>query len=855
MTVYPASASEQLGLPILLERLASLTRSELGLERVARLAPARDLAWLSAELEAFDEYLRARRSGESLPEFGWIDVREALRRAGPQAACLEPESLGEIATVLEGCRALRAFFQDRTASYPIIATRTAPLPDAPAIIAEIRRVVEDDGTIKDDASPELTRIRHAIRRLEQKLSASVQSALRAAIKQGYATEDQPTIRGGRLVIPVRAEARRHVAGIMHDSSASGQTVYIEPEVAVVINNDLRDLEGEERREIRRLLMACTDEVRKELPALKLAQRILAGIDLLSAKSSLAIEMGSRVPNVTAGGSLVLDEARNPVFLRHVLDQPSASLEAALVQVVPLSLEMDEEHRVIVITGPNAGGKSVALKTVGVLTMLAAYGLPIPAGEATRIPLPDALMVDIGDQQSIENDLSTFSSHVQNLAHMAEKATAESLVLIDEMGTGTDPLEGAALAQAVLELLRERGTRTLITTHLGALKAFAHESEGVVNASMAFDEAQLAPTYAFQWGIPGSSYAFEIGRRMALPPSVIARAKALVGDRAVALEDLIRTLQLERDKLAEARASADAERSAWLTNHEQARHRAEALARERNQIRAEAHAQAQQILKAANREVERTIREIKESQAAKAVTQAARASLTAARGKAEADAQRAQKRAQQRTQERAHPNENDGSTEKATKPRDMARKDAGAEGTPAQSPDGKRASQRSRTTSKRRSTTVQSGPLAPGDRVRIDGGEAVAEVVEVTTKEVVVAFNAIQMRVKPSRLSRVGRREQKVLVKTSETSTLRKATVKTRIDLRGERVEDALMAVERFIDEAGSAGANRLEILHGTGTGALRVAIHDYVRTRADVVGSEAAPWDEGGPGVTIIRLG
>ena len=849
MTVYPASAPEQLGLPILLERLAALTRSELGLERVARLEPARDFAWLSAELEAFDEYLRARRSGESLPEFGWIDVREALRRAGPQAACLEPESLGEIASVLEGCRALRAFFQDRAATYPIIAERTAPLPDAPAIIAEIRRVIEDDGTIKDDASPELTRIRHATRRLAQKLSASVQSALRAAIKQGYATEDQPTIRGGRLVIPVRAEARRHVAGIMHDSSASGQTVYIEPEAAVVINNDLRDLEGEERREVRRILMACTDEVRKELPTLKLAQRILAGIDLLSAKSSLAIEMGSRVPKVTAGGSLILDEARNPVLLRHILDQPSASLEAALVRVVPLSLEMDEHHRVIVITGPNAGGKSVALKTVGVLTMLAAYGLPIPAGEATRIPLPDALMADIGDQQSIENDLSTFSSHVQNLAHMAEQATTKSLVLIDEMGTGTDPLEGAALAQAVLELLRERGTRTLITTHLGALKAFAHESDGVVNASMAFDEAQLAPTYAFQWGIPGSSYAFEIGRRMALPPSVIARATALVGDRAVALEDLIRTLQLERDKLAEARASADSERSAWLTHHEQARQRAEALARERNQIRAEAHAQAQQILKAANREVERTIREIKESQAAKAVTQAVRASLTAAQGKAEADAQRAQKRAQKRVRQ----NQQDKPGDNVKQARALEREDTGAGASLSKSPDAAGASQRSKTTSKRRG--AMSGPLAPGDRVRIDGGEAVAEVVEVTAKEVVVAFNAIQMRVKPARLLRVGHREQKVLVKTSETNTLRKAAVKTRIDLRGERVEDALMAVERFIDDAGSAGANRLEILHGTGTGALRVAIHDYVRTRADVVGSEAAPWDEGGPGVTIVRLG
>ena len=564
-----------------------------------------------------------------------------------------------------------------------------------------------------------------------------------------------------------------------------------------------------------------------------------------------------MPDVGEGGALRLVGARNPVLVLHLaglgqdegrrteaegdagreertLEAGPGSVrgasEASLAPrpsslvpptraVVPLTLAMGEAGagdeaggaRVVVITGPNAGGKSVAMKTVGLACLMTAYGLPVAAAPGTRVPVLARLFVDLGDQQSIADDLSTFTSHLGNLRRMLAAADAHTLCLIDEAGTGTDPAEGGALAESVLRRLGAAGALVVATTHHGSLKAFAHDTPGVANASMQFDRATLGPTYRFQAGVPGSSYAFEIAERVGLDAALVGEARALAGDDKVRLEELIAEFETHaRD--AERRAH---EAELRLVEAHRLRDDYEArLARLRadaDRRRAEALAAADQILADANATVERTVREIKEAQAETDATREARAALEAARERVS----RRQRTVETRQKKRAP---------RTAKP-------------PA---------------------PVAAGPLEPGDQVRIDGGDTVGEVLELTDKEAVVALGALTSRVKRSRLTKVGgARPQRVEVRAPRGAgpqDLPVVSLERRLDLRGERVEAALAAVQRFVDEGLAGGLGQLEILHGKGTGALRHAIHQQLAGRHDIAGFEVAAYDQGGDGVTVVRL-
>ncbi|MEM1043755.1 MAG: endonuclease MutS2 [Bacteroidota bacterium] len=804
MTLYPADAEAKLGFDAVRHRLEGHARSPLGAERLAAMQPSADRARVEELLTATAELQQALRADDPVPLSPFPDVRETLRRAGPKDATVEAEALAEVGGVLGTMRRAHGYFRARRERYPEVAALAAQIALQKRLEEHIGRTVDERGQVRDDASAELRRITRALAERQGQLRSTLLKSLREASAQGYTADEQPTVRNGRAVIPVRAEAKRKVQGFVHDVSGTGQTVYIEPAAVLDLNNEVRELELERSREIRRILRELTGHLRSRLPDLRAGLGVLARIDALQARARLSNELDALVPTLNEEGRVRIVRGRNPVLALH-FQREDAEPDSERA-VVPLDLELSDAQRTLVITGPNAGGKSVAMKTVGVLALMAACGLPVPAAPGTSLGLFDRLFVDIGDQQSIEQDLSTFTSHLQNLRRMLAEADDRALVLIDEAGTGTDPAEGGALAQAMLEALTERGARTVATTHHGTLKAFAHMHPRVENGSMQFDQVTLSPTYRFQEGIPGSSYAFEIAQRVGLDDDVLRRSRDLVGEGKTALESLIATFEAQAQTLekeletarAEARRAEHARRSFEGRN--------EAIQKRKDEIVGQALEEAERIVGEANARVERTIREIKEAEAAKEETRAAREKLDGFKARVERKKQKKARR--------------------SPKPKPTSAK-------------------------------VEGGPIRVGDHVRLDDGQATGEVLELGEKEALVALGQMKVRAKLGRLTKVGGPKQQRRTRSPKSAgrtAMPALDAERRIDLRGQRVEAAIPAVMRLVDEAAMAGLETVEVLHGTGTGALRQAIRAYLDARPEVARSADAPWDEGGPGVTVISL-
>jgi len=822
MQTYPDGLEEKLGFDVIRDRLEGLVASPIGRERLDGMRPAGTLDWLRAELTRVEELQAAFQYDDAVPLSNLYDLRDVLRRAAPEEAFVDPEDLKAVRLTLISLRRLKQYFETREADYPSLAAaarRITPLPDLEDHVASI---LEEDATIRDDASPELRRLRSQIRTKENQLRDTLDEALRSAIKQGYATEEQATIRGGRMVIPVRAEAKRKVEGFVHDTSASGQTVYIEPADCLELNNEVRELKSAEQREIERILREATAHLRRETDAMEGNLQALGQFDLLQAKARLANRLDAVVPKLNDDGRIDLHEGRNPVLELHFRSlgdeaetegRSTGEADIPPREVVPLDLAIGEDFRTLVITGPNAGGKTVAMKSVGLFALMLAYGVPIPVAPHSSFPLFDQIMADIGDEQSIEEDLSTFSSHVSNLRRMLEEAGDNTLVLIDEAGTGTDPDEGGALAQAVLERLTDAGARTIATTHHGTLKVYAHETEGVENGSMEFDQQTLRPTYRYQEGVPGSSYAFEIAQRMGLEEGLLDRARTLAGEQKTAMENLIstfekRTQELE-DELYEARKARE-EAEQERQRHEEKRRK---LEKEREQFRQQALEEAERIVEDANARIEQTIKEIKEAQAEKEATREAREQLEDYKDDLEASREEAEAAAEPATDEE-EPDETNGR--------------------PDREPD---------------------APIHEGDRVVVDDGSTAMEVQEIEDGEAVVIMGSMHMRVELDRLTKVGgptREEPEP--QTSGDSTLAALQASPSIDVRGQRVDEARHNVQHFLDDALAAGLDTVDILHGKGTGALREALHDLLAERSDIADYRKAPIEEGGAGVTKVDL-
>lgn len=599
-----STAIRKLEFDRVLDRVSSHASSDAAKHAVRSVQPLVDAGAIRRALETVTETKSLLIAAGDFPFAGLSDIRPALKKTTIENSILAPEELLQVAGTLRSSRLVHAYLTKNRALAPSLAETTAKLVVDKVVEYNITQAIEESGRISDTASKDLRSIRSGMVSVTDQLRKRLGMILKRVSEQEFLQEEIVTTRDGRLVIPVKTEFKRQVPGFIHSSSASGATTYIEPAETLDLNNQLRELQLAEQREILKILSVLTGQVRAIRIPLEESLRALTELDVLSAKSRYSIEVLGNAPAISTGSVLRLVEARHPGLLgRHVRDE-----------VIPLSLELMPDVHTLLITGPNAGGKSVALKTVGLLALLAQSGLHVPADPGTEIPVFRSIFVDIGDEQSIENDLSTFSSTLLAYREVLEGADGHSLVLLDELGAGTDPAEGGALAMAILTELTGRRSTTIATTHTGSLKVFAHNTPGLMNASMEFDHQELRPTYRFVAGVPGGSYAFELAGRLKFPQRLLAEARKALGTDQVRLENLLLELERKGQEYRQLLADVTAERDRLESLVASYEAKLKEVRKEIAELKKSAKSEARAIIKEAQSTVERVVREIKEQQA-------------------------------------------------------------------------------------------------------------------------------------------------------------------------------------------------------------------------------------------------
>jgi DNA mismatch repair protein MutS2 len=782
--------------PRVLDEVASRAASALGAERVRQLQPSTDRSWIEREHSRVAA-VRALREGDdpARPQPA-PELNAALERLRVEGASWVPTELLGVRLLLSSARRTRDLLTDDkrpAAARAVLATFGARMWVDKSLEQTLDRSVADDATIKDEASPALRRLRRELRASEGELIKLLERQLAKLDDSVRVADMSVTVRNGRYVIPVRREGRGSVAGIVHDTSASGGTLFVEPQAAVEFGNRIRDLEFEERTEVDRILRELTEQIRPHRVAATDSLDALAELDSLHARAAYAADVGAHSPAFTApseGWSIV--DGRHPLLL------------AQGVAVVPFDLEMSANERTIVVSGPNTGGKTVLLKSVGLLSAMAQAGIPPTADKATRIAIFDDYFADIGDEQSIEASLSTFSAHLKNLAEILASATPASLVLVDELGSGTDPLEGAALGWAILEELTNRGTTTLATSHLGALKELPAQVRGVVNASLQFDAELIAPTYSFVKGIPGRSYGISIARKLRLQESVVARAEERVPSTERDLAALVEKLERQQSELA----TKEQELSVLL---EDAKRRSQELSRkERNvrererEVERQSRQEARKYLLNARAEIDRTLKDLKKAGASEI----------------EEKARDARKVAEQLAAKQADVIEQlDAEAAKRQKqPRGKAQITAG-----------------------------------PGDVVVLEtmGGKT-GRLIELRDNDALVAVGSMKLTVPARTLTRV--EPDKIEKAVAWHGDLPEEQVRSEIDLRGLRPDEMDSVLLQALDAAIRADLPALTIIHGKGTGVLRERVAEMLRKDTRVRQFRTGAWNEGGTGVTVAEL-
>ncbi len=783
------------------EVLAGYLSTSSGEELVQKLHPETEEQGIRKRLEESAEMLHLISASESPPLQTLYEVSESLSRATVERFVLDGRSLSQIGKWLESARLLRSFFarhKDTATRLWIVAGGLIPDKE---LEQQIARVVDDKGEIMPNASPELSRISKRMASQRQAARTLLQRILGKGKEAGMTSEAEATLRNGRLVIPVKSEYKRKVKGFIHDTSATGQTVYIEPVEVFEKNNEIRELESAWSREVERLLRELTALVGQKSGILVQNRVRIGQIDVIHACARLGLRWDGIIPEVSGDGSLLLRECRNPLLLLKFKKHADG-----LKHVVPLNLDMPPDEKGVIITGPNAGGKSVTLKTFGLAATLTQCGIPIPARDGARLPAIGSLYVDMGDEQSIDNDLSTFSSRLTWMKQVLDHARAGDWILMDEAGSGTDPDEGTALVQAFLEILSGKGVRSIITTHHGALKVFAHETTGWSNASMEFDQESLSPTYRFHKGIPGSSYAFEIADRLELPPELTRRAREWVGTSKNRMESLIISLEQESQRLQSEKTEIQRQQRSWNESKLELDKRLSKIREERDRIKMKALEEAEELLRDANRKIEEAIRSA------------------------------AEKDKEQLKQKRSEIEKLD---------RDVSRK--------------QQRSRRQQSRKKAAPEEASSEPPREGDAVRFIDSNSIGELVEVSGKQATVELNGLRIKTRYDNLVRSARKPEKRSPATYKVTTAERGSGRVRpfsgsLDVRGKRGNEAVQEVMRFVDEGLSRGVQQLSIIHGKGDGILRKLVHEHLASRSDVKHFEAAPIEEGGDGCTYVLL-
>ncbi|HOJ03969.1 MAG TPA: endonuclease MutS2 [Bacteroidota bacterium] len=781
-----SDAIETLEFARIRSHIAGYCASGFGRARVEALEPSIIPAEINDELARVTELRRLLDADDTPPLDDVADIRPALHRAAKEGSMVLAEDCLHIVRGLKTMRGLRAFLLKRRERLLLLTSLAEALPENKALEFHIERVIDDEGNVKDNASKQLRAIRQDIIEKSGHLRRRMEGILKRVSESDMVMEELVTMRDGRMVLPVKAEFKRQIQGFIHSTSATGQTVYIEPSETLELNNDIRDLQFAEVREIATILTELTARVRPEVEAVLRGLEAYAEIDALYARARYARDVLASCPRVQRGAPLRVQQARHPVLLLH----------KKLRDVIPLDITIGDAATTIIITGPNAGGKSVAMKTVGLIALMAQSGMPVPCDEESTLPVYENVLVDIGDEQSLENDLSTFSSHISRLARIVDAASERTLVLIDEIGTGTDPSEGSALGAAILEHLTALRAHVIATTHHGMLKAFAHEHEGMENAAMEFDLGTLQPTYQFRAGLPGSSYAFEITRRHGMTPAIIERARSIVGTQSDALEHLLAEVEKQSQDLGNRlRASEQLERE----YRELAREYEEKLRdvrKELREVKQRSLEEARRILDDANAAVESTIRELRENKASKEAIRAAHEQLD----------------------ERRRANEQ-----------------ALRELVPEQT----------------RHEEVER-PFMPGDEVYLAASPATrGTVLDVAQgKRIEVAFGSMRMQVEVDKLRRYRDAGKPEPVRTQGMELVDS----NEIDIRGMYGDEAIRELDRFLLQAWSSGLLRVDIIHGKGTGALRSRVHAWLRDLHFVESFQLGEWNEGGSGMTRVTF-
>lgn len=828
--IYPANFESKIGFDRIRALIAERCNTEAARAKLDehRFSSRREV--VENRIASADEMRTIIQMEHEFPNEEFCDLTALIAKVRVEGTFLDLEEAVLLVRALRQVDAISRFIRSRErAVYPTLHRLTEDVISLEAIANHIDSLIDRFGQMRDSASDELYRIRRAIREREGQASKRLQQVLQAAKSAGIVEADATlSIRDGRAVIPVSAGNKRKLNGFVQGESATGKTVFIEPVEVVELNNELRELEYAERREIVRILSELTDRIRPEIDTIEASADYLATIDMLRAKGRFAAENGCVRPIVSLDGRMELRTARHPLL--------AIALAKEKKSVVPLDMVLNGEKRILVISGPNAGGKSVCLKTVGLLQYMFQCGFPIPCGENSELPLFESIFIDIGDEQSIDNDLSTYSSHLMNMKNMLSGASSRTLVLIDEFGTGTEPIMGGAIAEAILEQLVERGTYGVITTHYSNIKYFASNHEGVENGAMMFDVQNIRPLFRLEMGKPGSSFAVEIARKIGLPENIIRTASEKAGSNHINIERQLREIARDRRYWEQKR---DRIRIADRKVEELETSYAEQLSRikaERQQIIREAKEEAQRLIADANRQIENTIRTIRESQAEKELTRLARKELddvrerTARDEAAEAERSARVDREMERIERRRQRREE--------------RKAAGGK------------SESAEVVEKQIPRVIE-----VGTKVRIKNQDGVGEVQEVKGKKATVAFGHILTTVALDRLEAVSNAEYKRQTRPTTARTVvsvdvsqRKLNFKDNIDVRGMRAVDALEAVQSFIDDAIMVGIGSVSILHGKGTGALKEEIRRYLRTVPDVATAADEHADRGGAGITIVTF-
>lgn len=880
--VYPDKFEEKVGMKEIRAMLRGHCLSALGEQRVDEMAFTADAVLLQELHQQIGEFVRMEEEADGLPDSGFYDLRPTLQHIRIEGTYIEVDEMFALQRALECIQGIRKVIAEpapdsppalpvregliteqewqssqKSVPYPALARLVYsrfPLHTAPSLagragggsalhlLRRISQILDKFGHVKDSASSELARIRRELASAEGSVSRVLNNILRNAQAEGTVAQDvAPTMRDGRLVIPVAPALKRKIKGIVHDESATGKTVFIEPQEVVEANNRIRELEGEEKREILRILREFTDEVRPMVPQLLDSFEMLADVEFVRAKAHFAKQIGAFTttqPQIAKHPLIDWTLAVHPLLRR--------SLEKHGRKVVPLEIELTRRQRILLISGPNAGGKSVCLKTVGLLQYMLQCGLPITVGERSQLGIFEHIMIDIGDEQSIEDELSTYSSHLLNMKQMMRHADPATLLLIDEFGGGTEPQIGGAMAEAVMKRFVERGAFGIITTHYQNLKHFAEETEGVVNGAMLYDRHLMQPLFQLQIGQPGSSFAVEIARKIGIPEDVIADASDIVGRDYINadkwLQDIVRDRRYWQQK-RENIHSREKQMEQTIAKYEE---EIAELQRKRKEIIRKAKDEAEQLLLDSNARIERTIREIRESQAEKEETRRVRQQLEDFRIK------------EVENREGLGDEEIERKMDKIRR-RQERKRTLGSEQSPSNI-SGQPYSSSTHSTPSLGRAVGESG-LEPV-YVRIKGQTSVGRLERIDGKQATVLFGQMRTTVKLDRLVPAQAPEQRetaagITFVSRETQNLMRETslnFRQEIDVRGMRGDEALNAIQLYIDDAIQVGADRVRILHGTGTGALRQIIRQYLRTVPAVRNARDEHVQFGGAGITVVEF-